>query len=56
MSRLPSTRTGFSALSAAVSRESERGWRAYLTSDEDGPAEAVIYCEPCAERQFGADA
>jgi hypothetical protein len=31
----------------------ERGWRLYLTVDEDEPAEAVIYCPICAEREFG---
>jgi hypothetical protein len=32
---------------------SERGWRAYLTVDEDDPAEAIVYCPECAEREFG---
>ena len=32
----------------------ERGWRSYLTTDEDEPAEAVAYCSRCAEREFGA--
>jgi hypothetical protein len=27
-----------------VSREGERGWRAYLTSDEEEPAEVAVYC------------
>src|SRR5262245_65730864 len=27
-----------------VSREGERGWKAHLTTDEDEPAEAVVYC------------
>jgi hypothetical protein len=31
----------------------ERGWRAYLTDDEDAPAEAIVYCPTCAEREFG---
>jgi hypothetical protein len=31
----------------------ERGWRAYLTTDEDEPAEAVVYCPECATREFG---
>jgi hypothetical protein len=31
----------------------ERGWRLYLTVDEDEPGEAVIYCSICAEREFG---
>jgi DNA-directed RNA polymerase subunit RPC12/RpoP len=30
----------------------ERGWKAYLTVDEDEPAEAVVYCPECAEREF----
>jgi hypothetical protein len=32
----------------------ERGWRAYLTTDEDEPAEAVVYCADCVAREFGA--
>jgi hypothetical protein len=32
----------------------EQGWRAYLTVDEDEPAEAVVYCPDCATREFGA--
>jgi PhoPQ-activated pathogenicity-related protein len=32
---------------------SERGWRAYLTTDEDQPAEAIVYCSECAAREFG---
>jgi DNA-directed RNA polymerase subunit RPC12/RpoP len=32
----------------------ERGWKAYLTVDEDEPAEAVVYCPECGEREFGA--
>jgi hypothetical protein len=32
----------------------ERGWRAYLTVDEDEPAEAIVYWPDCAEREFGA--
>jgi DNA-directed RNA polymerase subunit RPC12/RpoP len=31
----------------------ERGWKAYLTADEEEPAEAVVYCPECAEREFG---
>jgi hypothetical protein len=31
----------------------ERGWKAYLTVDEDEPAEAVVYCPYCAAREFG---
>lgn len=37
-----------------VSPEGERGWQAHLTTDEDGPAEAVVYCPACGEREFGA--
>jgi hypothetical protein len=33
--------------------EGERGWRAYLTTDEDEPAEAIVYCPDCAVREFG---
>ena len=32
-----------------------RGWRAYLTVDDDEPAEAVVYCPECAEREFGVN-
>jgi hypothetical protein len=42
---------------AECSREQsagERGWKAYLTTDEDEPAEALVYCPDCAEREFGA--
>ena len=31
-----------------------RGWRAYLTVDEDEPAEAIVYCPEYDEREFGA--
>jgi DNA-directed RNA polymerase subunit RPC12/RpoP len=31
----------------------ERGWRAYLTTDEDEQAEAIVYCPDCATREFG---
>jgi DNA-directed RNA polymerase subunit RPC12/RpoP len=33
-------------------RTDERGWRAYLTTDEDEPAEAIVYCPECAIREF----
>jgi hypothetical protein len=36
-----------------VSDDNERGWRAHLTTDEDEPAEAVVYCPECDEREFG---
>lgn len=36
-----------------VSRENERGWQAYLTDDEDEPAEVVVYCPECDKREFG---
>jgi hypothetical protein len=35
-----------------VSREGERGWTAHLTVDEDEPAEVVVYCPECDEREF----
>jgi hypothetical protein len=35
-----------------VERTGGHGWNAYLTTDEDGPAEVVIYCIGCAEREF----
>jgi len=31
----------------------ERGWRAYLTDEEDEPAYAVTYCPACAAKEFG---
>jgi hypothetical protein len=31
----------------------KRGWRAYLTTDEYEPAEAIVLCPDCAEREFG---
>ena len=33
----------------------EERWRAYLGCDEDldEPAEVVLYCQACAEREFG---
>ena len=36
-----------------VTSEHERGWTAHLTDDEHEPAEAVIYCPECDEREFG---
>jgi hypothetical protein len=30
----------------------ERAWRAYLTTDEDEPTEAIVYCPECAIREF----
>jgi hypothetical protein len=35
--------------------DGERGWKAYLTVDEDEPAEAIVYCPECDEREFGGD-
>lgn len=35
-----------------VSREDERRFRAFLTSDEDGPAEAVVFCPRCSAKEF----
>jgi DNA-directed RNA polymerase subunit RPC12/RpoP len=32
--------------------DDERGWKAYLTVDEDESAEAVVYCPDCAVREF----
>jgi hypothetical protein len=32
----------------------EHGWRAYLTTDEHEPAEAVVYCPDCAALEFDA--
>jgi hypothetical protein len=31
----------------------EGGWKAYLTVDDDEPAEAVVCCPECAELEFG---
>ena len=30
----------------------ERGWRSYLTTDEEEPAEGLVYCPDCARREF----
>ena len=38
----------------SADRLRRRGWVAYLTTDEDEPAEAVVYCPECAYREFGA--
>jgi hypothetical protein len=32
----------------------ERGWRSYLTVEEDEPAEAVVCCPECAYGEFGS--
>ena len=37
-----------------VSRQDERGWTAHLTVDEDEPAEVVLYCPKCDERESGS--
>jgi hypothetical protein len=29
-----------------------RGWRGYLTDDEWSPAEVVVLCPTCSEREF----
>jgi hypothetical protein len=33
----------------------ERGWRVYLTVDDEEPVEAVVYCPECAELEFGVN-
>ena len=43
----------FCAECSTVGEEFERGWRGYLTDDEEGPAEVAILCPGCAEREFG---
>jgi hypothetical protein len=40
---------------ACADRSAARGWRAYLTVDEDEPAEAIVYCPECDEREFGVN-
>jgi hypothetical protein len=37
-----------------VSRESERGWTAHLTAEDDGSESVAIYCPECSEREFHA--
>ena len=37
----------------AEAEERAAGWRAYLTDDEDEPAEVGVYCSECADREFG---
>jgi hypothetical protein len=35
---------------------SERGWRAWLTAEENvEPVEAVVFCPGCSDREFGED-
>jgi hypothetical protein len=36
-----------------VSRENERGWRAYLGDADDGGDEVLVFCPGCAEPEFG---
>jgi hypothetical protein len=36
-----------------VSRENERGWKAYLGDADDGGDELLVFCPGCAEREFG---
>lgn len=36
-----------------VQADNERGWRSYLTTDEEEPTDAIVYCPSCAEREFG---
>lgn len=38
---------------ASAAAEFERGWRGYLTDDENEPAEVAILCPECAEPEFG---
>ncbi len=38
-----------------VQTENVRGWKAYLTTDENEPAEAVICCPECAELESGVN-
>lgn len=42
-------------IAVASGAPGERGWRAYLTTDKDEPAEAVVYCLECAERDLSAE-
>jgi hypothetical protein len=59
----PATRASFSdalvpltcAECGREQRPGERGWRAYLTTDEEEPAEALTYCPECAESEFSED-
>ena len=39
----------------AVSDDSARGWRAYLSYFDDESVEVCVYCPACAEREFGRD-
>jgi len=40
----------------AATDRSERGWRAWLTAEEnDEPAEVVVLCPGCSQREFGDD-
>jgi hypothetical protein len=37
-----------------VQRAGERGWKAYLTVEDDEPAESIVYCPEYATREFGS--
>jgi hypothetical protein len=37
----------------AVSDETARGWRGFLTDNAYAPAELLILCPECALREFG---
>jgi hypothetical protein len=39
----------------ATAGDNAKGWKAYLTDDEEEPAEAAIYCPDCAELEFSSD-
>jgi hypothetical protein len=36
-----------------LTNEPARGWRAYLTDEGYGPAEVVVLCPDCSNREFG---
>jgi hypothetical protein len=38
-----------------VQAAAQHGWKAYLTTDEDEPAEAIVYCPECDEGVRGMD-
>jgi len=39
----------------AASARTERGWRAYLFTGQDGAQSVAIVCPACAESCFGED-
>jgi hypothetical protein len=39
----------------AATARTDRGWRAYITPDNDGEPFVTVLCPDCAERRAGED-